>query len=566
MNCESCQHSNFIGTDYLECRKRAPSMTGSIIGNAKAVFPYVKKTQYCGEFEESAARRAEHQAAIKTLEHLGYTYLGGELWKPPLVKRDCWCLTCRPIDYTDLGSVRMAVCPECGNKRCPRANNHLNACTGSNDPCQDSITKPAPALVESAHKATDSVAKSDLTAHAAYAAGRADRDEELRVGGVAYPVGHDDPGCVYDIDDMREYGDRRVADMEGRKDAAYLERNKVVAALAKCFPSGTARTAIEGWSEDWHGCVYIDLPTGQVSWHFHDSQEYLFDGLPPYDKPWDGHDTEEKYRRVAALGLNSTERANTSPAAINSGAQAARPVPQCTRSHPHEHMDGYCELRTEIARLTNENARLKATQQVEPFQQRVLPWLHSCFGATIAADKSERNHRFLEESLELVQACGCTQSEAHQLVDYVFDRPVGETQQEVGGVMVTLAALCLAQQIDMHACGETELARIWTKVEAIRAKQAAKPKHSPLPVVQHVSLTAERANTLAAIDVADRLRHALSNALQHAPKEIWPKWLAVRDECDAELTELREGCKAFTNFMLAGIERKKPDDTEGGAV
>jgi hypothetical protein len=34
----------------------------------------------------------------------------------------------------------------------------------------------------------------------------------------------------------------------------------------------------------------------------------------------------------------------------------------------------------------------------------------------------------------------------------------------------------------MHACGETELARIWTKVEAIRAKQAAKPKHSPLPM------------------------------------------------------------------------------------
>lgn len=47
--------------------------------------------------------------------------------------------------------------------------------------------------------------------------------------------------------------------------------------------------------------------------------------------------------------------------------------------------------------------------------------------------------------------------------------------------MVTLAALCLAHGEDMHAAGETELARIWTKVEAIRTKQAAKPKHSPLP-------------------------------------------------------------------------------------
>jgi hypothetical protein len=92
-----------------------------------------------------------------------------------------------------------------------------------------------------------------------------------------------------------------------RKDAAYEERNKVVAALARRFPSGVARTAIEGWSEDWHGCVYIDLPTGQVSWHFHDSQAHLFDGLPAYTKPWDGHDTPEKYRRLAALGRHECD-------------------------------------------------------------------------------------------------------------------------------------------------------------------------------------------------------------------------------------------------------------------
>lgn len=117
----------------------------------------------------------------------------------------------------------------------------------------------------------------------------------------------------------------------------------------------------------------------------------------------------------------------------------------------------------------------------QPFQHRVQPWIMACFGAEISADGAERNHRFLEESLELVQACGCTASEAYQLVDYVYGRPVGERAQEVGGVMVTLAALCLAQGLDMHAAGDIELARIWTKVEAIRAKQAAKPKHSPLP-------------------------------------------------------------------------------------
>lgn len=117
---------------------------------------------------------------------------------------------------------------------------------------------------------------------------------------------------------------------------------------------------------------------------------------------------------------------------------------------------------------------------MKSFQTNVKPWLHKCFGETISSDVVERNHRFLEEALELVQACDCTQDEAHQLVDYVYGRDVGEKHQEVGGVMVTLAALCLAQDMDMHEAGDTELARVWTKVEQIRAKQAAKPKNSPL--------------------------------------------------------------------------------------
>lgn len=117
------------------------------------------------------------------------------------------------------------------------------------------------------------------------------------------------------------------------------------------------------------------------------------------------------------------------------------------------------------------------------FQSRVKPWLLETFGKTIASDKVERNHRFLEEALELVQATGCTQDEAHKLVDYVFSRPVGELKQEVGGTMVTLAALCLANSVDMHDEAETELARVWTKVEQIREKQKSKPQFSPLPGV-----------------------------------------------------------------------------------
>lgn len=143
-----------------------------------------------------------------------------------------------------------------------------------------------------------------------------------------------------------------------------------------------------------------------------------------------------------------------------------------------------------------------ASRGVRDFQPRVLPWLLECFGPVIPFDKQERNHRFLEEALELVQACGCTQSEAHQLVDYVYGRDQGDRYQEAGGVMVTLAALCIANGFDMHAAGETELARIWTKVETIRAKQAAKPKHSPLPA-------AVTAPPLPSDGVRERLRSVL---------------------------------------------------------
>ena len=109
------------------------------------------------------------------------------------------------------------------------------------------------------------------------------------------------------------------------------------------------------------------------------------------------------------------------------------------------------------------------------FQSRVYGWVETCFGERIAQDTVERNYRFLEEGLELVQSLGCTQKQAHSLVDYVYGRDVGVPSQEVGGVMVTLAALCAANDIDLDESAETELARVWTKVEQIRQKQLAKP-------------------------------------------------------------------------------------------
>ena len=112
----------------------------------------------------------------------------------------------------------------------------------------------------------------------------------------------------------------------------------------------------------------------------------------------------------------------------------------------------------------------------ETFQQRVVNWMRSCFRKEVIEDSVERNMRFLEEAFELVQARGMTQTQAYSLMLYVFKRPVGEQKQEVGGVLVTLAALCAAARIDMQDCGEKELARCWDKIDEIRGKQDRKPR------------------------------------------------------------------------------------------
>jgi len=100
-----------------------------------------------------------------------------------------------------------------------------------------------------------------------------------------------------------------------KMEGAYTERNRLVAFLADIFPA----SVFEDKGDDETPpssikTVYIDTPAGQMSWHFMPRDEHLFMHLPDFTGQYDGHTTEEKYRRLDTLGrefvFDFTERAD----------------------------------------------------------------------------------------------------------------------------------------------------------------------------------------------------------------------------------------------------------------
>ena len=77
----------------------------------------------------------ENRIAIENLkalaeiekEHRAYEI---SVFKATLDNQECWCAACKPNDFLN---QRMILCAICGNKRCPHATDHRNACTNSNE-------------------------------------------------------------------------------------------------------------------------------------------------------------------------------------------------------------------------------------------------------------------------------------------------------------------------------------------------------------------------------------------------------------------------------------------------
>ncbi len=96
-------------------------------------------------------------------------------------------------------------------------------------------------------------------------------------------------------------------------------------------------------------------------------------------------------------------------------------------------------------------------------QLAVHNWCKAAFGAAHASSVEQRAVRFLEEAIELYQACGGSSDMAHQLINYIFNRPVGYIAQEFGGVDVTLLALAQACGLSAEDLGKAEFERVLKK-------------------------------------------------------------------------------------------------------
>lgn len=82
---------------------------------------------------------------------------------------------------------------------------------------------------------------------------------------------------------------------ESRPDEAYLDRNLAVQVIAKMALKLGFIAGIRNRDGEWP-LLYIELPTGQISWHLNSADLHAY--LPDYDGVWDAHTVDEKRDQI----------------------------------------------------------------------------------------------------------------------------------------------------------------------------------------------------------------------------------------------------------------------------
>lgn len=97
-----------------------------------------------------------------------------------------------------------------------------------------------------------------------------------------------------------------VSEFDNLLKRLYTERTLLIRALAKALPTLSTKYGL-AWdkartdTDPWRYVFFIDLPTGQVSWHIHINDLMLLEDIPAYKGTWDGHTDAEKTERLKAF-------------------------------------------------------------------------------------------------------------------------------------------------------------------------------------------------------------------------------------------------------------------------
>jgi hypothetical protein len=102
-------------------------------------------------------------------------------------------------------------------------------------------------------------------------------------------------------------------------------------------------------------------------------------------------------------------------------------------------------------------------------------------------DRFERSDRFLEKVIELLFELNYSPARITAMINFVRNESEAldyedevEINRYIGGVMVTLSALCTSQGIDLSECSSNELARITKESSRKAKKKDTKPHGSEL--------------------------------------------------------------------------------------
>ncbi|HET7552174.1 MAG TPA: hypothetical protein VFK04_12860 [Gemmatimonadaceae bacterium] len=145
-----------------------------------------------------------------------------------------------------------------------------------------------------------------------------------------------------------------------------------------------------------------------------------------------------------------------------------------TPPHPgNENCDTCAAVRA--ARAATDEAVRKVDRDER--QSRVAAWTVETFGAE-SMSRYERAARFIEEAVELAQACGIWRDVLDRIVARVYGKENGDPASEVGNVGLTLLALAAALNVSADDAERRDIARVealpadhWHKRHAAKAAQ-----------------------------------------------------------------------------------------------